>query len=250
MIIARELAQNLAMGFRPIRRLAQKRHNTGVQNNPAAAAALFHQLSSAVGRDLTDARVLELGPGQGIGLARVAAPRVQSYAAFDVEPYLDPAQVAALGVDYRVDPSGNLPWNDAAFDVVWSHSVLEHVRDPRATVAEAYRVLRPGGIQVAHIDLQDHYGDRSDPSEMYGFLRYSSRLWLMMTSNRSSYCNRLRASEWAGLATDLGYQVIGATAVPPSCTLDALREVDYLTSVTDEDLMAAILHLVLLRPSP
>lgn len=41
-----------------------------------------------------------------------------------------------------------LPFEDASFDLILSDQVLEHVDDPVRCVAEARRVLRPGGIQV------------------------------------------------------------------------------------------------------
>lgn len=44
-----------------------------------------------------------------------------------------------------------LPFSDAAFDVVLSHEVLEHVRDDRAACAEIIRVLRPGGRAVVFV---------------------------------------------------------------------------------------------------
>jgi SAM-dependent methyltransferase len=44
-----------------------------------------------------------------------------------------------------------LPFPDAAFDVVFSHEVLEHVQDDRAACGEMARVLRPGGRAVIFV---------------------------------------------------------------------------------------------------
>ena len=42
----------------------------------------------------------------------------------------------------------SLPFRDGAFDLVLSHSVIEHVADPRAYLKEAKRVLKPGGFML------------------------------------------------------------------------------------------------------
>ncbi len=44
-----------------------------------------------------------------------------------------------------------LPFPDDAFDVVFSHEVLEHVQDDRAACREITRVLRPGGRAVIFV---------------------------------------------------------------------------------------------------
>src|SRR5512135_918663 len=46
-----------------------------------------------------------------------------------------------------------LPFADATLDRVISVNVAEHLADPRAHVADAFRVLRPGGLLVlSHSD--------------------------------------------------------------------------------------------------
>lgn len=47
------------------------------------------------------------------------------------------------------DVNAPLPFEDARFDGVVMKDLLEHVRDPVAVVAEALRVLRPGGLAFA-----------------------------------------------------------------------------------------------------
>jgi SAM-dependent methyltransferase len=47
-----------------------------------------------------------------------------------------------------VAPAESLPYARGTFDVVLSHEVIEHVKDDRRAVAEAVRVLRPGGRLV------------------------------------------------------------------------------------------------------
>jgi SAM-dependent methyltransferase len=48
----------------------------------------------------------------------------------------------------QVAPGEKLPYPDGRFDVVFLHEVIEHVDDDRRTIAEALRVLKPGGRVV------------------------------------------------------------------------------------------------------
>lgn len=51
---------------------------------------------------------------------------------------------------YLLGDAMRLPFADASFDVVCAMDFLEHVEEPAAVVAEASRVLKPGGLFFFH----------------------------------------------------------------------------------------------------
>lgn len=101
-------------------------------------------------------RVLDVGCGPGTitaDLARRVAPgevlgidlsaEVVETAARDF-PATDDARVGfAVGDVYSLD------LDDATFDVVFAHQVLQHLSEPVAALAEMRRVLRPAGLLAA-----------------------------------------------------------------------------------------------------
>jgi SAM-dependent methyltransferase len=211
------------------------------------AQEVFDHFAALLPLPVGGASVLELGPGRGTGLMRAAQRGgVGSYAAADVAAYLEPGEVPA-GVELRVIDDGHLPWPDASFDVVWSVSVLEHVRDPEALLAEVHRVLRPGGYQVADLGLYDHYQPRHDPARMYQMLRYPSWLWELMTSQRSSWTNRIRWSGWLALFAQAGFEVVAVHERREPADPAAFRAQPYLAHLGDDDLLVASADVVLRR---
>lgn len=58
------------------------------------------------------------------------------------------AAEARVAVDFRVGSAVALPWRDATFDVIVMPELLEHVEDWSSCLAEAARVLRPGGLMM------------------------------------------------------------------------------------------------------
>jgi hypothetical protein len=60
-----------------------------------------------------------------------------------------------------------LPFDDGTVDVVYSHNLLECLRDPDAFAREVARVLRPGGqVVVAHWDWESQLFDGSDTARV------------------------------------------------------------------------------------
>lgn len=93
-------------------------------------------------------------------------------------------------IDYRITDGDRLPLPDDSADLIYSISVLEHVRDPAFAYSEMYRVLQPGGLCSHIIDLRDHHH-----AEPLDFLRYSDALWRRMAGRSAGWTNRLRASD-------------------------------------------------------
>lgn len=99
------------------------------------------------------ARLLEVGCGAGALLGPLTAdfaPRLAVGVEIDLENARRAARVAPV---VRGDGAA-LPFADGSFERVLFRFVLRHVRDPAALLAEARRVLVPGGRVIA-VDADD-----------------------------------------------------------------------------------------------
>ena len=111
-------------------------------------------LLERLGARIAGLRVVEIGCGRGAGaellLQRWGAAHVT---AVDLDPVMVQRarrRLARFGsrVDVRVGDARALPVADAAVDAVVDFAVVHHVPVWREAVAEAVRVLRPGGQLV------------------------------------------------------------------------------------------------------
>lgn len=111
-------------------------------------------LLERLGARIAGLRVVEIGCGRGAGaellLQRWGAAHVT---AVDLDPVMVQRarrRLARFGsrVDVRVGDACALPVADAAVDAVVDFAVVHHVPVWREAVAEAVRVLRPGGQLV------------------------------------------------------------------------------------------------------
>jgi ubiquinone/menaquinone biosynthesis C-methylase UbiE len=58
------------------------------------------------------------------------------------------AQRGVTAVDLRVANAEALPFDDASFDVVYGHGVVQYTADAPSLIRECHRVLKPGGEAI------------------------------------------------------------------------------------------------------
>jgi len=106
-------------------------------------------------------RVLDVACGAGYG-ADCLAQAASSVTAIDLSPeavasaratYPAPA-IRFLAADARC-----LPFPDASFDLITAFEVIEHLEDPQSLLAEARRLLAPGGQLVVSTPNRLYYAE-------------------------------------------------------------------------------------------
>jgi SAM-dependent methyltransferase len=120
------------------------------------------EMIAQAGRLVEGCTARVLVDGCGVGLYVQALRRFTPHIyGLDVEP----ERVAEARQDSRlvaVAAAEALPYPAAAFDLVLSHEVLEHVADDRLAAQEMVRVLKPGGRAVVFVP------NRAYPFETHG----------------------------------------------------------------------------------
>ncbi|HEY8808890.1 MAG TPA: class I SAM-dependent methyltransferase [Solirubrobacterales bacterium] len=131
-------------------------------------------------------RTIDLGAGTGANLGLYPAT-VSELVLAEPDPHMRRrlrAKVAETGVDAEAieAPAERLPFEDSSFDTAVFTLVLCTVPDPLAVLAEAARILRPGGklLFVEHVRAKDA-----------GLARWQDRLekpWRFLADG--CHCNR------------------------------------------------------------
>jgi SAM-dependent methyltransferase len=242
----RAIAQNLVMSVGPLRKAVHARlGSTGMNGDASAASVRLDSYLKHV--DVVGKAVLELGPGHTREVLTAARVRGASRCVgLDTELIVD----ACDGIELVTYDGSTMPFDDGAFDVIWSSDVFEHVREPKRVLHEAFRVLRPGGSFLAAIDFRDHYF-LDNEERWLECLQYPEWLWWAMTSNRSSFVNRLRASDWRELFKATGF-VVGQFDLRTSEVLRKMHRAGAIRSagrqLSEEDASTYRLEVAVVKP--
>jgi len=104
-------------------------------------------------------RLLEIGCGIGVDSIQLAKCGYDVTAVDLTESALevarDYAKLRGVEIDFRRANAEQLEFDDDAFDVVYSFGVLHHTPDIEKALAEAYRVLKPGGTAFIMLYARD-----------------------------------------------------------------------------------------------
>lgn len=149
------------------------------------------------GRAIDD--FLDIGTGTG-RLLELFAPRAKHAVGIDLSREMLAVARANLEraglrhVSVRQADLYQLPLPGASFDVVTMHQVLHYLEDPAAAVAEAARVVRPGGMLII-VDFAPH--EREELRERHAHRRLG-----------------FRESEVGGWCSQAGLGRVSATLLP------------------------------------
>jgi len=117
--------------------------------------------------------VVDVGPG-ALGFPDACPARVSIGVDPLAQRFADAGLLLASDAIYLAARAEAIPLVSGSADVVVARNSLDHVDDPRAALAEARRLLRPGGTLILNFDV-DH---TPTPTEPHALDAHEVRSWL------------------------------------------------------------------------
>ena len=104
-------------------------------------------------------RVLDLGCGTGYGTAALANCATEAIGVDIAGEAIEYAAAHYPAAHFIQVPATELPFVDAAFDLVTSFELIEHLSDYRSLLEQARRVLHPAGLFVVSTPNKLYYAE-------------------------------------------------------------------------------------------
>ena len=196
------------------------------------------------------------------GALRVAKTVVRK--SLGVDRRLRAALAAELGVaelrfpTFQVMDAEAMDFGGEQFDLAYSFSVFEHLRDPAAVLGEVRRVLRSGGVAYLHVHLFTSDSGAHDPRVMSGS-RGDVPFWAHLRPQHvaavksNAYLNRWRVDDWMALfqreLPGCRLQLEQSTTPALVEELKVLREHGELEEYSDDELLSLELFVTWQKPT-
>lgn len=120
-----------------------------IPNDHPRQWAAQHYLEPLLNEHKDMKRVLDLGCGDGRSVDVFRKYRDDlEWIGLDIEESPEVSLRTREDATFHSYDGVNIPFEDDAFDLIYSHQVFEHVRFPAELLKEAARVLRPDGLFV------------------------------------------------------------------------------------------------------
>jgi ubiquinone/menaquinone biosynthesis C-methylase UbiE len=116
--------------------------------NQAKVKANLVRVAERTGRG----RMLDIGCGAGFVIDLMRDTFAEIHGIDATRAMLDRIDLSSGNVTLHEGVAEALPFEDESFDLVTAYSVFHHLADHRPVLAEAFRVLRPGG--ALYVDLE------------------------------------------------------------------------------------------------
>ena len=135
-----------------------------------------------------DSKILDVGSGAGHVLMSLSHFGFHNLTG--VDPFLQSDRVYSSGVRVLKTELGKV---DDEFDLILSNHTIEHVADPRLTLSDIYRLLKPDRFAIVRL-----------PVVSYAWQKYQTN-WVQLDAPRHLFL--FTAKYFSKLAQDVGFEV-------------------------------------------